>query len=417
MEVKSSRFETLPTIRTIRNRTTEWFIKSLNKTDLLTLFVSSLENLYLHMLESIKPAFYFEQATKLLQITYHARKPLTILQLAYADLEDPRVALVPELRSISDAEQKNMCTQTEGRLKSRCLGLLEVSLESSSGTDMRDRPVRFMHQSVADFLEKADVSSRMAASLQSDFSPFLCLMRSSLLDLKHLNTAFLPGRQPAMLIAQLWFRFGWALIRNFAAYAAKAEIELNKPQSELIEDLDRVATKLYQVYVDAECRLDLSTEKAIRPRWSERRQEGEKLLPIQIDGSLVSWACEHQLFRFVQARLTTPKSLKSFKSITNAQAKFALMVDDSCTSSECQDSPARRSARESLTKARSSSSLKLGKFGRNLGSKLLNNRTNSAEHVSIIRKTRKYDNFEGSLEPSTSAVAFNSMLSGTAFYP
>lgn len=367
------------------------------------------------MLQSIKPTFYFEQATRLLQITYYARKPLSILQLAYADMEDDRAATSPGFGSIPNAEQKRMCAQTEGRLKSRCLGLLEVSPESSSGNDTRDRAVRFMHQSVADFLEKAEVSSRMAASLQRPFNPFLSLMRSSLLDLKHLYITFLPGQQPAMLIAQMWFRFAWAIIKSFAYYSAKAENELGMPQVELVEELDRAATKLYQVYVSAECRFDLTTETALRPHWSERRQEGVNLLQIQTNGSLISWACEHQLFYFVQARLTPVKSRVTAKKPTSSQARFALMVEESCTNRQDQNSQMRRTVRDALAKLCDSPSSRLGKFSRTWGTKRSSGRTDSKDDLTLVKQTREYDKTGANLEPGTSAVAFNSLLLSTAF--
>jgi hypothetical protein len=44
-------------------------------------------------LKSVKPAFYLDQAAKLLLIAFYAGRPLTLLQLAYADIEDVNTAL------------------------------------------------------------------------------------------------------------------------------------------------------------------------------------------------------------------------------------------------------------------------------------------------------------------------------------
>ncbi|KAM7208985.1 hypothetical protein V8F06_014910 [Rhypophila decipiens] len=120
-----------------------------------------LEDLYWHILRSVKPAFYLEQAAKLLLIAYHAGKPLTLLQHAYADLEDPRAAIEANFDAFSTEDQIEMANFMRGRMKTRCLDLIEVPASSSSALDIRYRTVQFMHQSVADFLAGWTINQRL----------------------------------------------------------------------------------------------------------------------------------------------------------------------------------------------------------------------------------------------------------------
>ncbi|KAH9886512.1 hypothetical protein F4778DRAFT_469080 [Xylariomycetidae sp. FL2044] len=255
-----------------------------------------LEELYWHMLRSVKPAFYFEQASKLLQIAHRAHKPLSLLQLAYADHEDPSFAQKAGFNCFTKEQTQSMCEFTEGRLKTRCLGLIEVATLSST-TDFTTRSVQFLHQSVAEFLEKADVREKMEKSLAGQrFSPYACLMSSGLLELKNIDTEPFPHRQPAVVMAHLWYQLAWPTIVHCASYAKWQETIHKSASVELLEELDRVAFRLSSLYVGAESRFDMS--RAVH--WSERRKVGVPLQPLQVDGSMISFALESGLYTEVR---------------------------------------------------------------------------------------------------------------------
>ncbi|KAM7183377.1 vegetative incompatibility protein HET-E-1 [Naviculisporaceae sp. PSN 640] len=282
-----------------------------------------LEDLYWHILQSVKPAFYLEQAAKLLLIAFHAGKPLTLLQLAYADLEDPTAAVTAKFDAFSAEEQIGMAEFMRGRMKTRCLDLIEVPASSSSALDIRYRTVQFMHQSVADFLATAQVKSRLAACLskQPTFNPYACLMKTSILEMKHLKTVRHPhsNNQPATYLADIWYTQTWRLIWQFIHYAKLMGQEDSNNQAALVElmnELDRAAKHLWHVYTSAECRFAVDDDV----HWSEMRFEGRGMYHVQKYGSIQAFALENGLHSFVVATI---------KTMTKAQIKYALLVDES----------------------------------------------------------------------------------------
>ncbi|KAK4213989.1 vegetative incompatibility protein HET-E-1 [Rhypophila decipiens] len=280
-----------------------------------------LEDLYWHILRSVKPAFYLEQAAKLLLIAYHAGKHLTLLQLAYADLEDPRAAIKANFDAFSTEEQIEMANFMRGRMKTRCLDLIEVPASSSSALDIRYRTVQFMHQSVADFLATAQVKARLEACLsrQPTFNPYSCLMKASIVEMKHLKTVrhTYSNNQPATYLADIWYTQTWRLIWQFIHYAKlMGKYSQFDPETlvELMNELDRAANHLWHVYTSAECSFEVEDDV----HWSEMRFEGRGMYDIQKHGSMQAFALENGLHSFVVATV---------KTMTKAQIKYALLVD------------------------------------------------------------------------------------------
>lgn len=108
-----------------------------------------LENLYWHMLDRVKPTWYLQQTFRLLLIVKNAFQSLTVLQLAYADMQDSDLAVQLERNGLSLHRQWWECEGMMGRIKSRCLGIIEVSGSTEIVPSLRT--VRFLHKSVEDF--------------------------------------------------------------------------------------------------------------------------------------------------------------------------------------------------------------------------------------------------------------------------
>ena len=86
-----------------------------------------LDGLYNHMLASIRPPFYREQASRLLQLVYHQDQPMTAACLSFAD-DDNNSHLVFE-KGFDSVRFSELPRRTEAmtlKLRSRCAGLLEV---------------------------------------------------------------------------------------------------------------------------------------------------------------------------------------------------------------------------------------------------------------------------------------------------
>ncbi|RYO80686.1 hypothetical protein DL766_000327 [Monosporascus sp. MC13-8B] len=135
-----------------------------------------LEDLFQHMLNKIDPRYQVE-AAKILRICYQNQldgiKLLPSVGLAIVDElgMDPR--RVPPPRKLSDAEKRAKCQFLEGRLRSRCCGLLEISRPCAESVEydcfcnadglfdthnwLIDSRIQFMHRTVFDFLSQPGV--------------------------------------------------------------------------------------------------------------------------------------------------------------------------------------------------------------------------------------------------------------------
>lgn len=158
----------------------------------LEVLPSDLENLYSHMLNKLQP-LYRRQGSQLLQIVQRhieieADQLLSPLQLSFADEEDRDYALRQELEPLSANQKLARCRAIEGRIRSRCCGLVEVWQDWSipdSKTRIINARVSFLHRTVAEFLRKSHVSKEVIQSMvDKDFDPSVSLAKCFLADIK-----------------------------------------------------------------------------------------------------------------------------------------------------------------------------------------------------------------------------------------
>ncbi|KAM7209119.1 hypothetical protein V8F06_014900, partial [Rhypophila decipiens] len=171
------------------------------------------------------------------------------------------------------------------------------------------------------FLATAQVKARLEACLsrQPTLYPYSCLMKASIVEMKHLKTVrhAYSNNQPATYLAEIWYTQTWRLIWQFIHYAklmgkySKVDLET---LVELMNELDRAANHLWHVYTSAECRFAVDDDV----HWSEMRFEGRGMYHIQKYGSVQAFALENDLHSFVVATV---------KTMTKAQIKYALLVD------------------------------------------------------------------------------------------
>ena len=86
-----------------------------------------LDGLYSHMLASIRPPFYLEQASRLLQLVYQQNQPMATACLAFADDDDTHLVFEKGFDSVTSGELLRRTEAIIPKLRSRCAGLLEVS--------------------------------------------------------------------------------------------------------------------------------------------------------------------------------------------------------------------------------------------------------------------------------------------------
>jgi len=101
---------------------------------------ADLQGLYLATLRNVEPRYRW-QAADLLRIIKCARRPLTLLELAFAS-DGPTSAIAQNIRVRDDTKLLPKCRFMEKRLRSRCGALLDISeapthdQESNEGTDV-----------------------------------------------------------------------------------------------------------------------------------------------------------------------------------------------------------------------------------------------------------------------------------------
>ncbi|KIW97978.1 uncharacterized protein Z519_01562 [Cladophialophora bantiana CBS 173.52] len=118
-----------------------------------------LDGMYSMILEKIEPHFYRQQACRLLQLMYHARGSLSMLELSFADDPDTEIPSNRDFFAMSPVGLQDRITTMGARCKSRCGGLLEAVPSSRSSGPGRHEfcpDVNFLHLTVREFLEKPE---------------------------------------------------------------------------------------------------------------------------------------------------------------------------------------------------------------------------------------------------------------------
>ncbi|KAH7237239.1 hypothetical protein B0J15DRAFT_431084 [Fusarium solani] len=172
-----------------------------------------LEDLYSHMLKTIDPPFYLEEAAMFFEILRTARQSqelamtktggdewsggvMSITTLALADRKNHKLFGQNDSVDSSKGFITSLCRKTDNRLKSRCMGLLEVN--GAHRKPYENHTVSYIHRTLRDFLERPDVRVMIQDAIKDDrFSPSLSLARSYVfqiqLALPHFKTSPSPG--------------------------------------------------------------------------------------------------------------------------------------------------------------------------------------------------------------------------------
>lgn len=205
---------------------------------------ADLEDLFSKMLDRIDP-FYREHASQLFQLIRAAHEPLTLLQMSFADEEDLDFAIRAKVKPLNMKEIMRRQEVMNRRLKSRCMGLLEVpliddtkdvddgSLSSPLMTGLtplsykvdKSRTVQYLHRTVKDYLEQPLVWKRIVSMSQRTYCPNFALLRSYLLRFKTFTRKDFHLLTEIVILAML--------------HARRAEIETGKALTVLLDELDK----------------------------------------------------------------------------------------------------------------------------------------------------------------------------------
>jgi hypothetical protein len=148
---------------------------------------SDLSDLYAHMMAQISP-LYQQQAANSFRLALEAMKtqnqrlscPLLTLQASYA--EDARAPAAEPVVQITREEEARRCDEIEGRIRSRCCGLIETRRATAPETKLLsfasyEYPcIDFLHRTVVEFLQEEEVEQRI--NTRPNIDPSAALFRS-----------------------------------------------------------------------------------------------------------------------------------------------------------------------------------------------------------------------------------------------
>lgn len=150
---------------------------------------SDLEKLYEHMLGAMSQE-HRVLGSKYLQLVLRSMEmdvELYLLQLSFAEDEDYSGSLTAAIEAIEPNAEVWRCEATEGRLRSRCCGLIETREHRSSlAFSAFNKKVDFIHRTVTEFLRIGVVWDRIRASSGPLFHADEALVSSALREIKAL---------------------------------------------------------------------------------------------------------------------------------------------------------------------------------------------------------------------------------------
>jgi hypothetical protein len=264
-----------------------------------------LDELYSHMLKTIDPPFYFEEAAMFFEILRTARQRyeftvadsqrdewssdvMSLLTLALADRKNYNVLSQPDSTVSDDAFLTTLCFKTESRLKSRCMGLLEVNGGDSKAIQFHR--VSYIHRTLRDFLERPDIMAMIQGAIKDEkFSPNLSLLRSCVFQLRLTLPNFKTS--PPLSI--------WRTVQLSIGYASVTE---EKYSSELVlamDHLDLIMTNHQMQYDDSN--YHWSTEKSLH--------RYDKDATGQQHDTFLSFCIEKNVLNYVRLALQKDPSL------------------------------------------------------------------------------------------------------------
>ncbi|KAF2679691.1 hypothetical protein K458DRAFT_313435, partial [Lentithecium fluviatile CBS 122367] len=220
----------------------------------LTALPRDLEDLFRHMLRNIPPN-YKAQSSRIFQI--HSTNEmhdytfgyvsLTPLGLYFAEM-DVSALMKAEVVPLSALERERRRKEVEGRLKSRCAGLLEF--RSRAGNLQTHLPMAqlivYLHRTVADFLKLDEVwDGILDCTRGGKFDPHLSLLQSLIMRsnarkrARQLGLSKGPIRTPLQDL--------WRLVSSAMQYARLSEGLTKTAHLEVLDELDRAMTSHFNV--------------------------------------------------------------------------------------------------------------------------------------------------------------------------
>ncbi|KAH7091669.1 hypothetical protein FB567DRAFT_279507 [Paraphoma chrysanthemicola] len=196
-----------------------------------------LEELFRHMLRKIPPE-YKEQSSRFFQLIRSNREQptnqsfpyiptaLTAVGLYYAEA-DLNVIMKATIYHMPEEEVQTKVRKVEGRLRSRCAGLLELRARKNHVLFDAGHEVVYLHRSVADFLKLPEVWADIAG-FSPAYDPCIPLIQSLLMRIKRVSVDS-PGKLSET----------WRYVNAIMHFARLVESTTKTTPRELLDEMDR----------------------------------------------------------------------------------------------------------------------------------------------------------------------------------
>lgn len=307
---------------------------------------TDLQALYDHMLNKLDP-LYQQQAAQIFQIVFrsfttnarYADVPLTTMLFSHTDTKNPEYALELPIGVWTSAERYSKCVTTEGRLRSRCCGLIEVVQDWSileSKQRMIESRVSFLHRTVAEYIQMPEIwDGLLALTMKSGFDMNVSLLSASLCEIK---TNVVQG---IVDTGQHWV---WRNLHTCLLYARLSESSTRVTPKAFIDELDRVmehhwaGVTRWQYWDSRKMDFEISYSGVQSGNWTcsifpglDRRNETEDMTTIPSTAATINTVAAHAgLALYLRTRLEedtssiTAKQLEqiAFGAISNHALNF-----------------------------------------------------------------------------------------------
>lgn len=263
---------------------------------LLAKLPTRLEELFQQMLENIGSED-FTEACKLFKFVHASISPLNLLDLSFA-YDGPIAALESAVQEIGSQESQYLRDTMSSRLVAKCSGLLEIKRQRAPQSaytaskmslhpqGLYEETIHFTHQTVKEFLEKPSTWNVIDKNAKKDgFDVYVHLLSSFLRQLKCIVH---PEDVPT------------SIIRNAMGYAFLAEQSTCQAHTELLDELDRNAQRIYKTKLE-----EIRNQNALRP--------GSRT-PSMMNSSLGSSKIGHWA-RYSRSTITEVRTERGTKSV------------------------------------------------------------------------------------------------------
>ncbi|KAI1377629.1 hypothetical protein F4677DRAFT_42993 [Hypoxylon crocopeplum] len=255
---------------------------------------AGLEQLYSHMLKTIDPPFYLEEAAMFFETLRTARQAqemstiqtggeewsggvMSLAALALTDRKNVKLLSQYDSMNPRDGFLRSLCRQTENRLKSRCMGLLEINGPQWKAPE--NHTVSYIHRTLRDFLERPQIRAMLQDAVEDEqFSPTFSLARSCIfylqLTLPNIATSPSPGV--------------WQSVQLSMTYASMTEDKHGGQLHPLLNQLDSMMTDHQKKYDKSD--LHWSTERLLHGTSIDRSgQEHDTFLSFCIEQGVFTY--------------------------------------------------------------------------------------------------------------------------------